>query len=193
MGPIEGAIYADALTKALPSQIQSINAIQSEIDQIGESLGISFAEKFAGDELRNAQMGKQIAQGILDGLKAEQARLEAQMTSLGNAMAEAFKRALGIRSPSMVFKKLGSQTMQGLQIGIERETGGVIGALPRLDQSFSTIPGRVPHASVNAPSAHPAQAGPMVNIERVEVHEQVSMQVLTHRLDGWVRQAGRLR
>jgi hypothetical protein len=209
MGPIEGAIYAEALAGALPSQIKDINSIQNEIEQIGESLGINFADKFAGDELRNAQMGKDIAQGIVDGLESEQKRLEQQMTDLGNALANALKKALGIHSPSLVFKDLGVKTMDGLRLGIEKETDGVLRALPVLDDQYNrattpVIPGRQVSAPVmpsrqvttpvqRKPDVWASGSGTMVNIEKVEISEQVSLQTLTQRLDFWVRSTGRLR
>lgn len=110
---VEGGLgTAQAILAGGPEAVSQINALQGELAAQGASLGQATA-----DSLYSA--GIQAAQGLVDGLAANADELAKQATKLAKALVKAVKKALGIQSPSRVFKKLGKQTVQGLALGLD--------------------------------------------------------------------------
>ena len=76
--------------------------------------------------------GVSAAEGIVDGLLSEQARIEAAVTRVAQGMQDAMKRALGINSPSRVFRTLLREVPRGAALGIEDGTPEVERAAARM-------------------------------------------------------------
>jgi tape measure domain-containing protein len=117
--------YQDILsagTSALPfvnqllgggkAAIDQINKLGKQLDSVGAQLG-----KTASTQLYQAAVDS--AKGLVDGLKKQQAAIEAQMDKIADAMVKAIKKKLGIKSPSRVFKQVGVYSAQGLSTGLE--------------------------------------------------------------------------
>ena len=65
-------------------------------------------------------MGRDIISGFVNGIKAAAGRLISAVTgAVGNAI-DAAKNLLGIGSPSKVFKEFGGWTMEGFEIGVNK-------------------------------------------------------------------------
>lgn len=105
--------FVTDLLKGGQSQIDQVNELNKELDSLGTSMG-----KTASTALYQAAVDA--AQGLVDGLRLQQKALEAQMALLANAMVAAIKKALGIKSPSRVFKEVGEYAAQGLTQGLEQ-------------------------------------------------------------------------
>jgi phage-related protein len=68
--------------------------------------------------------GVNAAQGLVNGLKSQQALITKQMDVIAASMVKAIKKALGIHSPSRVMRdQVGSQIVAGLVSGITRDAG----------------------------------------------------------------------
>lgn len=125
-------MYKDLLgkgTSALPfmeellasgaESIKAINQLDKELNDVSDDLGNT-----ASSNLYQAAVNS--AKGFLDGLKKQQAAIEKQMDRIAESMVRAIKKKLGIKSPSVVFRKLGEFTGEGLKEGLE-ETSSMVG------------------------------------------------------------------
>lgn len=108
-----GLETAQALMRATPEQIGRINVMQAAIGTAATSAG-----KIASDALYGA--GIKAAQGLVDGLTKNQKAIEAAMMRLAKSMEKALKKALGIKSPSRVTRRIGEYTAEGFVIGMEK-------------------------------------------------------------------------
>lgn len=120
-GPEAALATAEAIASGGASAITEINALQTELAKTGTQLGGSMADRYYG-------AGVQAAQGLVKGLEAEAAALDKVATRIATTLVTAVKRALGIRSPSRVFTKIGDNVMKGLQIGIDDTHAKTAGA-----------------------------------------------------------------
>jgi TP901 family phage tail tape measure protein len=110
---VDGGLQtANAILAGGAGTIQSINALQGQIDTAASQLGTSMANNFK-------LAGVQAAQGLLNGLLADQKGLDAVARRLADALVKAVKHRLGIKSPSTVFKEIGLNTIAGLNIGLD--------------------------------------------------------------------------
>lgn len=98
--------------------IDQLNDLGKQLDEAGASLG-----KQASSALYQA--GVDSAQGLVDGLKKQQAAIEKQMDQIADAMVKAIKKHLGIHSPSKVFAEIGGWSTEGLAKGLKDTTNVV--------------------------------------------------------------------
>lgn len=96
--------------------VNQINALDNQLQTAATSLG-----KTASTDLYQAAVNS--AQGLVDGLKKQQAALEKQMEVLADAMVNAIKKKLGIHSPSTVFAEVGGFSAQGIAKGLDDMSG----------------------------------------------------------------------
>jgi phage-related protein len=118
LGPDQGADLANALSRATGSQLEDLNEAQKQLAAASKKLG-----RDSADNLFDA--GKQASKGFLAGLKDQQEDIEDLMLSIARAMARSIRNALGIRSPSKVFRDIGRFTMDGLSNGVEDRLNSV--------------------------------------------------------------------
>lgn len=64
------------------------------------------------------EFGGMLISGLISGIKAKFSALKDTVTGLGDSVGGWFKDKLGIRSPSRVFMQFGSDTAEGLAVGI---------------------------------------------------------------------------
>lgn len=92
-----------------------------------------------------AEIGRNIVRGIVDGVTGGKAGLLSAMLSLGDAAKDAFKKALGIQSPSKEFYKEGKQIPAGA-------AGGVRAGAPDVQRAVDEMaPSPTPAAAAGAP------------------------------------------
>jgi hypothetical protein len=110
LGPQQGAQLASFLSSQSTDTLKRINSLQKQLVGASNVLG-----KTAADGLFDA--GKNASKGFLAGLKGQQKDIEKLMVDIALAMQKSIRKALGIKSPSVVFKKIGGLTGQGLNLG----------------------------------------------------------------------------
>ncbi|ARF62902.1 hypothetical protein B1H20_17035 [Streptomyces violaceoruber] len=115
-GVEQGASAAAALATASQAQIKQANANQAALVRAAGTAGVT-----AGDAMYGA--GIQAGQGLVRGLQREQAAIERQMLKIATGMQRAIRRALGIKSPSLVMAAIGKYIPRGLVAGIDGERG----------------------------------------------------------------------
>lgn len=107
-----GLATAEAIASGGAAAIAEINNLTSQLTQQGTALGNS-----AADTMYSA--GIKAAEGLVRGLEAEAKSLDRIADRLADRLVKQVKKALGIKSPSRVFRDLGRQTAMGLTIGLE--------------------------------------------------------------------------
>lgn len=156
-GVEQGSAAATALANADKSSIKQINATQSQLVSAAGQAGT-----VAGDAMYGA--GIHAAQGIVKGLKKEQASIEKQMLKIARGMKDAIKKALGIRSPSTL---MADQVGRFIPPGVVR---GMQKTAPQLDAAMRTLVRpelAAPTRPLTAPGMAPlmgAQAGGIVRV-----------------------------
>jgi hypothetical protein len=118
---LAGQDFASALLAKGKSGVDKVNELDAQLLQKSTDLA-----KQAADNLYNA--GIAAAQGLVDGLTAKKAALDAAMTALADTMVNAIKAKLKIKSPSQVFAEVGKFTVQGLARGLNDTAGTVVTA-----------------------------------------------------------------
>lgn len=107
-----GLSTAEAIQAGGLSAIGQINHLTTQLQTAGGSLGDAMAKSFK-------QAGINAADGLVEGLKAKQKELDRAADRLGRLLAAAVKKALGIKSPSRVFRGIGDNTIKGLALGLD--------------------------------------------------------------------------
>jgi tape measure domain-containing protein len=110
--------FAQQLLDGGKASIGQINNLDQQLATAASALG-----KTASTDLYQAAVNS--AQGLVDGLKHQQAALEKQMEILADAMVNAIKKKLGIHSPSTVFAEVGGYSAQGIAQGLTEMSGVV--------------------------------------------------------------------
>jgi hypothetical protein len=118
-------MYKDLLSRgldALPFMQQLLDGGKSAVDAV-DSLGaqLDTAAQGMGSTASTTlyQAGVDAAQGVVDGLKSQEAAIQAQMDKIALGMVAAIKKALGIKSPSTVFAEVGKNANEGMAKGLE--------------------------------------------------------------------------
>lgn len=111
---VTGALLLGKLAVGI---IQAIPTLVARIPQIIKSVVDGFKEK--ASEFSN--IGKNIIQGIKDGISVMWSNLKTWFKNLFGDLIGIAKSILGIASPSKVFKKIGGFTAEGFGAGFEDE------------------------------------------------------------------------
>lgn len=93
--------------------VDEVNNLIKDLDSSATDLGDTVAKNLY-------QAGVDAARGIVDGLISEQDAIVAQMNKIADAMVEAIKKQLGIKSPSREFATVGGYAMLGLATGLQK-------------------------------------------------------------------------
>jgi trimeric autotransporter adhesin len=135
-----GMWTADSLLKASPAELAKINELQKQLTTAANTAGTAAADAAYG-------AGVKAAQGLVNGLKAQEKAIEAQMASLANSLIAAIKQALGIKSPSRVMAQVGNFTAMGFVQGMSEKEKEIKTAVLRIGGiPASLVPTTVPSA-----------------------------------------------
>lgn len=114
-------VLALGTTQAIPVFQALLSGSKSQRRSLASDFGqINSLSTTAGTVLGNAFYASGIAaqQGLLKGLLDKKA-LKSAASKLAGVLTKEVKRALGIHSPSRVFRDIGSNVVAGLQIGLD--------------------------------------------------------------------------
>lgn len=79
--------------------------------------------------------GKNLVMGIIEGVKNSASQLYSSVKDMANNAVKAAKDALQIKSPSRVMMEVGQYVGEGMTVGIQNSTGGVIQASQNMANS----------------------------------------------------------
>lgn len=139
-GVEEGGAFASALVAGGTSAVQQVNGLVSQIDAAGEQLGLVASN-------RMYQAGVDAAQGLVDGLNSLSAQLDSAAVKLGNTIANAVKKSLGIKSPSRVMMDAMGYVGDGISVGLDAQHLKASAAAARLASQIAISPEAAAHAA----------------------------------------------
>ncbi|MDX3298676.1 phage tail protein [Streptomyces scabiei] len=108
-----GSATAAALVGASDATLKQLNKMQGQMKSAAKSAGAAVSDAMYGAGIRSAE-------GLIKGLKARKKAIENIMMAIAKGMEKALRRALGIKSPSVVMAKLGDFIALGLAMGVRR-------------------------------------------------------------------------
>lgn len=132
-GVEQGGAFAEALIQGGQGAVSQTNNLTSQINDVAESLGLESSNRLY-------QAGVDAAQGLVDGLMSLSEELDTAATRLGETIAAAVKRALGIASPSKVMIGAMDNVGDGVVVGLDNQSGKVSAAATRFSDSISVSP-----------------------------------------------------
>ncbi|WP_226578247.1 phage tail tape measure protein [Acuticoccus sediminis] len=103
---------------------QMVEPVRAAVGHIAASVMQAFAELPA----RMVEVGRQIVQGLIDGVRSMAASAVETVRSVGSSMYNAVTGYFDIRSPSQLMHDVGVNVMAGLQTGLQAGQAGVVGA-----------------------------------------------------------------
>ena len=120
VGKIQDAFQVDMMPVAAIAapQLAGLEDVRKQLDDASQRLGQDSSEALF-------DAGVEASKGFLAGLTAQRDEIEALMLSIAQSMTTAIRSALGIRSPSRVFRDIGRLTMDGLSTGLDERMGNV--------------------------------------------------------------------
>lgn len=141
------------------------------------------------------EIGRAIIQGLIAGVGAMLGALIKTITDVGGAVWGAFKKKLGIASPSRVFAELGRYTMAGLQVGLERGQDGPLASMrstaARLTAAMAIGAASPAAAGLPSPGMGPGAGGGSGGGDHFEVHFHAAPgmdeQALLKLFEDWMR------
>lgn len=147
-GPAAAGEAARILAASGQAGINEINNLQAQLQKEADKLAQNGYDSFF-------RQGIAQAQGLVAGLLSQEKILIDKMTQIGKNMAKAFKKELGIKSPSRVFAEYGQMITRGLELGMDRGVPAVERAGSRLSSAttFAFGPGSVQVNGVADPKA----------------------------------------
>ena len=108
-----------AITNASSGISTAANTIKDSIKTIFTSISLS-------------KIGKEIIQGLLDGMKSMADDVVNWTKDFGNSIGDGFKDVFGINSPSRLMRSYGQFIGEGLALGMEDNTGMVNSAMGQM-------------------------------------------------------------
>lgn len=148
--------FAQDLVAGGKASVNRVNSVSSQLNSQAKALGNSASTALYGAAVQSAQ-------GLVNGLKSQQTKIDKQMNVIAQSMVKAIKKALGIKSPSRKFFEIGKYSSQGMADGLSAYSGlvdksaGKLGdnALTSLKSSMSrvsnAVSGNLDFAPVIAP------------------------------------------
>ncbi|QRQ79180.1 phage tail tape measure protein [Glutamicibacter protophormiae] len=120
-----GTELADILLSATGAEKNAFNSAYKSMDKYAAD---------AGESVTNAMYkgGIDAAEGLVKGLESQQKKVDGAFYKLGKSAEGAFKKSLGIKSPSRVMKAAGINVGEGAELGILSKVGDVQSAAEKL-------------------------------------------------------------
>ncbi|GAA2218856.1 hypothetical protein GCM10010104_04700 [Streptomyces indiaensis] len=118
-GVAAGGATAAALANATPAELKKINDLQSQLSKSAAATGNT-----VGDALYSA--GIRAAQGLVAGLRSQEATIEREMRRIAEGMLKTVKKSHKTKSPSRAFFDIGVMDMEGWRGGLAATSGRVM-------------------------------------------------------------------
>jgi phage-related protein len=143
-----GGDVARALVAGGQAAVTQANALQVEINAAAIGLGNSAASTMY-------DAGIKAAAGLVAGLRQQEKAIAAQMARIANLMAAQIRKALKIRSPSMVMRVVGRFTGMGYEQGLADRIPAVLRLAQQVAAAAASASGRMSAGSGGRYSVRP--------------------------------------
>lgn len=146
---VVGAILAvvgilGSLLSATESGRKALEDLKNLFGVFGEALKLLLTGDVEGaiETLKNynwKQLGHDLLQGLLDGLKLMGTEIKDFFTGLWTDVVDKFKGFFQIGSPSKLFEQYGSWTLEGMLNGLKSQSGNILDNLTNLYNNISGV------------------------------------------------------
>ena len=92
---------------------------------------------FTGLPAKFMSLGEMTMDGLIKGITGKLTQVKESITGAASSAIGWFKETLGIASPSKVFATMGDQTMQGLNVGINRSQGAPLKQVKKVGKAMA--------------------------------------------------------
>lgn len=146
--PKVGMAIIDVFKSKIPELIQtgqkgaleflggfSSSKVFSRIGETFKSIWEGFKANFEVMKENTVNWGKNIIQGLIDGIASMASAVANTVTNIAGSIADAFTGFFGINSPSKLFAEYGGYIDEGLSQGITKNTGTVTDAMGDLNSA----------------------------------------------------------
>lgn len=114
------------LSNTLSKVVQFASDLGSRARQAGSNMVSNIVSAVSGLPSQMASIGKNVVQGVWNGITGMGSWLSSKVSSFFSGIVDGAKKALGIHSPSRVFRdQVGKYMAQGVGVGFEDETKNV--------------------------------------------------------------------
>ncbi|MGE3795114.1 MAG: hypothetical protein AB7I38_14465 [Dehalococcoidia bacterium] len=144
---LDGAETAAALARAKDSDFNDIKRTTKALNTESGKLATSSLSILYGT-------GQNAVRALVRGMDAEQRLVEQQMLKIAKGMKKAIEKALGIKSPSRVFREIGRNIASSIPLGVDDRRGLVDRSMAGLVRPPRAV--RVPAAMYGAALPGPA-------------------------------------
>jgi hypothetical protein len=147
-----GSQLAAALSSVTTGDISKLNKLSASGNKLAKSFGNTMA-----DALYDS--GKNASKGFLTGLLSQEKDIQKEMDRLAKGMIKAIKKALKIKSPSVVARdEVGKMFGAGLVGGMDAHLPHIVAAAQRSADAMSAVPA-TPRFSMKATSGQQPLSG----------------------------------
>jgi TP901 family phage tail tape measure protein len=151
-----GSQLAATLAGASKADIGQLNKVARSQDKLTTSFGRTMANAMFDS-------GKQAGTGFLSGLLAQEKAIQSEMNKLATGMVATIKKALGIKSPSTVFRdQVGRQVAMGTAAGVRQYAPHAAREVQRMADTMAAVRAR-------SATGRPAGGGPVLVRPEVRV------------------------
>ena len=146
--PKVGMAIIDVFKSKIPELIQtgqksaleflggfSSSKVFSRIGEVFKSIWEGFKANFEVMKENTVNWGKNIIQGLIDGIASMASAVANTVTNIAGSIADAFTGFFGINSPSKLFAEYGGYIDEGLSQGITKNSGTVTDAMGDLNSA----------------------------------------------------------
>lgn len=134
--PASASLAATEIVLRLSEGLSGI--VDAAVEAI-RSFGTALSAGMASLAQSAIQWGKDIVQGIIDGVKQMASGLKDTVTNMASDAANAVKGFFQIRSPSRLMMGYGQNIAEGLAIGIGQGAGGPVSAMQDMASGMSGV------------------------------------------------------
>lgn len=164
--PVLNAIIGGvrAVWNWIKSLLKPVDDVGGRAQNMGQKVGAALGgiiKTLVGLPTKFLKLGGDLVDGLVKGIQAKLGEAVRAVSDLGNGIANTFKSALGIHSPSRVFMGFGDNVAQGAALGITRSTSQASQAAASMAQSTLSAASKagVPARAGNRASTGAGDAG----------------------------------
>lgn len=130
---------ANGIKTAFTTAVNAVKSVWGAITGFFQNIVAKIVGVFQSLPSKMASIGRNIVQGIINGVTGAASRLFTTLRNLANKALNAAKNALGIHSPSRVMRDVvGKNIALGIAEGVEQNTGAVTEAMKKVSQDILT-------------------------------------------------------
>lgn len=164
------SIFTSVVSAVSSAMTRFASVISSGVSQAVAffvSLGSRIISTISGIAGRMVSMGGQIIQGLVNGITGAAGNVVSALKGVVDGAINAAKSALGIKSPSRVFRSIGDYTMQGFVKGVDGGASNAQRAMTRAIQPPAAASMRTPDLPTGTTGARGLGRGEGIVIENI--------------------------